>query len=355
MLLRREKAEVKVAIEVKFMSTTTIESPVASTPESSQTTPALAFFYEHPQWFAPIYAELERRGVTFEKIFAPEHFYPAGEASPGYRVVFNRMSPSADRREHGSAIFHTLAWLGQLELQGIRVLNGTTAFKYEVSKALQLSLLASLGIPYPKSRVIHDPRHAVAAAEGLRYPVVVKPNVGGSGAGIVRFDTPASLQAAIDAGTLELGYDHIGLVQEFIPARGGHITRVETLGGKYLYAINVHTTGETFDLCPADICQTSRGESLANACVIEGAKAGLKVEGYTPPQEVIDAVESIVAAAKIDVGGIEYVIDDRDGQIYYYDVNALSNFVADAKRVIGFNPFENLADYLEAEVAHASR
>jgi len=234
-------------------------------------------------------------------------------------------------------------------------LNGPEAFRFEVSKALQLSLLSSLGIPYPKSRILHDPRHAVAAAEGLRYPVVVKPNVGGSGAGIVRFNSKQELQAAIDGGTLHLGFDHIGLVQEFIPARGGHITRVETLAGKYLYAIKVHLTGETFDLCPADICQTARGESLANACVIEGAKAGLKVEGYTPPAEVIDAVERIVRAARIDVGGIEYVTDDRDGQIYYYDVNALSNFVADAIRVIGFNPTVNLADFLEAEVAHAQR
>jgi hypothetical protein len=337
------------------MSATIVETPFSPHAETTSKSALLAFFYEHPQWFNPIFAELDRRGVAFTKIHAPEHFYAAGEARPQFRVLFNRMSPSADRREHGSAIFHTLAWLGQLELQGVRVLNGTTAFRYEVSKALQLSLLSSLGIPYPKSRVIHDPRHAVAAAEGLRYPVVVKPNVGGSGAGIVRFDTPDALQAAIDAGTLALGYDHIGLVQEFIPARGGHITRVETLAGKYLYAINVHLTGETFDLCPADICQTARGEALANACVIEGAKAGLKVEGYTPPAEVIEAIERIVQAAKIDVGGIEYVIDDRDGQIYYYDVNALSNFVADAKRVIGFDPFENLANFLEAEVAHAQR
>jgi RimK-like ATP-grasp domain len=344
----------KSATEEQAMTATATEFPISAA-SANDVAAAIAFFYEHPQWFNPIFAELDRRGVPYTKIHAPEHFYAAGEAAPAFRVLFNRMSPSADRREHGSAIFHTLAWLGQLELQGVRVLNGTTAFRYEVSKALQLSLLASLGIPYPKSRVIHDPRHAVAAAEGLRYPVVVKPNVGGSGAGIVRFDTPQALQAAIDANTLQLGFDHIGLVQEFIPARGGHITRVETLGGKYLYAINVHLTGETFDLCPADICQTARGESLANACVIEGAKAGLKVEGYTPPAEVIEAVESIVAAAKIDVGGIEYVIDDRDGQIYYYDVNALSNFVADATRVIGFNPFVNLADFLEAEAANVNR
>src|ERR1700678_2184301 len=337
------------------MSATTIESPAVTAASGKDAAASLAFFYEHPQWFNPIFQELDRRGFAYSKIHAPEHFYASGEKAPAFRVLFKRMSPSADRRQHGPAIFYTLAWLGQLELQGFRVLNGTEAFRYEVSKALQLSLLSSLGLPYPKSRVVHDPRHAVAAAEGLRYPVVVKPNVGGSGAGIVRFNTPQALQAAIDAGTLALGYDHIGLVQEFIPARGGHITRVETMGGKYLYAINVHITGETFDLCPADICQTARGEALANACVIEGAKAGLKVEGYTPPAEVIEAVERIVGAAKSDVGGIEYVIDDRDGQIYYYDVNALSNFVADAQRVIGFNPFLNLADFLEAEVAHAQR
>ena len=59
-------------------------------------------------------------------------------------------------------------------------------------------------------------------------------------------------------------------------------------------------------------------------------------------------------AAGIDVGGIEYIVDDRDGEIYYYDINALSNFVADAPRVIGFNPFERLADFLEEEVRRAS-
>jgi hypothetical protein len=60
-----------------------------------------------------------------------------------------------------------------------------------------------------------------------------------------------------------------------------------------------------------------------------------------------------VRAAGIDVGGIEYIIDDRDGHIYYYDINALSNFVADARKVVGFNPVENLADFLQDEVLRA--
>src|SRR5471032_3628467 len=116
----------------------------------------LAFLYEHPQWFAQIFAELERRKVPFEKIFIPEHFYEVGPQKPGFKVLFNRMSPSANSRQHGSGIFHTLAYLEHLELQGVRVINGSKAFRYEVSKAAQHSLLKSLGLAYLPSRVIHS-------------------------------------------------------------------------------------------------------------------------------------------------------------------------------------------------------
>jgi Carbamoyl-phosphate synthase L chain, ATP binding domain len=318
-----------------------------------QTGAQLTFLYEHPQWFAAIFAELERRGVPFSKMFIPEHFYEIGAEHPGFKVLFNRMSPSAHRRERGSGIFHVLAYLEHLELQRVRVINGTKAYRYEISKAAQHSLLKSLGLRFLPSRVIHSVDQAVGAAEGLRYPLIVKPNIGGSGKGIVRFESKRQLETTVAAGQLTLGYDSISLVQEFAPARGGFITRVETLGGKYLYGIRVHLSGQTFDLCPADICQTPTGQSLDTACVVEASKAGLKVEGYRPPTAVIDAIERTVRAAGIDVGGIEYLIDDRDGHIYYYDINALSNFVADAPRVIGFNPVENLADYLQEEMRGA--
>lgn len=319
---------------------------------STITQAPLAFLYEHPQWFAPIFAELERRGVAFSKLYSPDTFYNIGSEVP-FRILFNRMSPSAKSRGNGSGIFHTLAYLDHLELLGVRVINGAKAFRYEISKAAQHSLLRSLGIRYLPSRVIHTPQQALAASEGLRFPIIVKANIGGSGKGIVRFNTKEELESAIRYGQIDLGYDNVALVQEFIPARGGYITRVETLAGKYLYAIHVHLNGETFDLCPADICQTPAGESLNTACVLEATKSGLKVEGYTPPAEVIATIERIVQAAGIDVGGIEYIVDDRDGQIYYYDVNALSNFVADAPRVIGFDPFVNLADFLIDEVERA--
>ena len=92
--------------------------------------------------------------------------------------------------------------------------------------------------------------------------MVVKANIGGSGAGIVRFDRSEDLARAAAENRLDFGVDHTALVQEFITPRGGHITRVETLGRKYLYAIKVYTPGDTFNLCPADICQRSDGVEL---------------------------------------------------------------------------------------------
>ena len=320
----------------------------------------LAIYHEHPDWFRPLFAELDRRGINYTRIDAREpFFYDPAETRREFAVFFNRMSPSAYLRGGGSAIFHTLDLVEHLERLGTTVINGSLPYTYEISKALQLTLLARLGLPAPRSRVIHRGSDAPAAADGLRFPVVVKANVGGSGAGIVRFDTPEDLQAAADADYLEMGLDGVALVQEFVPARDGHITRVETLGGKYLYAINVFPEVGSFDLCPADACQTKDGDALtrtaASACPVDAPRRGLRVEATTPPPDVIDACERIAQAAGIDVGGIESMIDDRDGTRVYYDINALSNFVADAPRVVGFDPHARLVDFLEIQLDAAHR
>jgi hypothetical protein len=311
----------------------------------------LAIYYERPDWFRPLFAELDRRKVPYVTLDATAHSYDPGETAKRYDVVFNRMSPSAYLRGHGHGIFYTLQYLNYLEELGTRVINGQTAFAVEISKARQLSLLDSLGLAYPRARVINSTSLAVAASESLRFPIVVKANIGGSGAGIVRFDSRDALVQAAQNGRLEPGIDQTALVQEFIPPHDGHITRVETLGGKYLYAIKVFTTGDTFNLCPADICQTTDGVELTRAaCPVDAPRSGLRVEAFEPPRDVIRSVERIVQAAQIDVGGVEYIVDDRDGSLLYYDINALSNFVADAPRVIGFDPHARLVNFLEEEI-----
>ena len=324
--------------------------PAAKSRKQAPPTKPIAIYHEHPRWFLPVFAELDRRSIPYVRLDAAHHHFdisPNGHQQFG--LVFNRMSPSAWTRRNAHAIFYTLSYLAHLEKQGTRVVNGSHAFRVETSKALQLSLLESLGLPHPRSVVINHVSQAVAATRDLRYPIVVKPNIGGSGVGIVRFDSPEQLAAGVQNGAIQLGLDSTGIVQEFIPARGGHITRIETLGYEYLYGIKVFTSGETFDLCPMDICKTTDGAEIKTACVVEGAKTGLRVEGFTPLKKVIADTEKIFRAAQIEVGGLEYIIDDRDGKLYYYDVNALSNFVSDGPRIVGFDPFARLVDYLVKE------
>ena len=316
----------------------------------------IAIYHEHPDWFKPLFGELDRRGIPYVRLDASAHVFDPSEDDVPYSLVVNRASPSAYLRGHRQSTFHTLHWLRHLERIGIPVVNGAKVYSFELSKASQLDLLEELGLPYPRSRAINHASLAVEAASGLRYPVLVKANIGGSGAGIVRYDSEQALAGAVTRGDVELGVDGVALVQESAPLRNGHIVRVETLGGKYLYAIKVYPAVGSFDLCPADACQTTSGvELVGGACAVDAPKSGLRVEGYTPPAEIIAEVEAISVRAGLDIGGIEYLVDDRDGKHYYYDINALSNFVADPENVIGFNPWIQFVDYLVREGGRGKR
>jgi len=315
----------------------------------------IAIFYEHPDWFRPLFAELERRQVPFVKLDAAAHAYDPSERESPYDVVFNRASPSAYLRGRSQTTFHTLNWVRHLERLGVRVVNGAKVFGYEISKAAQLEALTALDLNYPRSRVINHGSLAPAAARELRYPVLVKANIGGSGAGITRFDDPDALARAAHDGAIDLGIDQVGLVQELAPMQGGSIHRVEVLGGKFLYAIRIFPESGSFNLCPADVCQTTGGQALSRAaCALDAPKNGMRVEGFSPPAEIVAAVESIARYVQLDVGGVEYLIDERDGLPYFYDVNALSNFVAEPLRVIGFDPFARLVDFLVQEAERAA-
>jgi hypothetical protein len=290
----------------------------------------VGILYEHPEWFRPLFAELERRGLPYEPIHAAHYVFDPSERSPHHALLVNRMSPSAWTRGHERAIFNTRHYLAYLEEIGAPVLNGLGAYEIELSKARQIALFERLGVPHPRTRVIAGAAAAPAAAAELEFPVLVKPNIGGSGAGIRSFATPDELAAA--APTLDLGLDGTALVQEQLPASSGSIVRVEILDGAYLYAIRIRLMPGSFNLCPADYCDL----------------VGLPdpIEAYEPPAQVIEDAQRIVAAAGMDVAGVEYLVNERDGRPTFYDLNALSNFVADAPNVIGFDPFVNLVDLI---------
>jgi glutathione synthase/RimK-type ligase-like ATP-grasp enzyme len=295
----------------------------------------LAILYEHPQWFQPLFAALERRGMPYISIELGGHgFDPASREVPA-PLILSRVAQSSFLREPEHPIFYAKALLDHWARCGAHVLNGAEVLAIDSSKARQLSLISTLGYAIPETRVVHRVRDLAAAADGMAYPLLVKANIGGSGAGIVRYSSLEELHASISNGTVPQSVDQVLLVQDYVPPRGGTILRVETLGGHFLYAIEVESGGDNFDLCPAD------------ACVARPGRAAVRMSAVTPPREIIEAAERVARATGLDLGGVEVVIDDRDGTPRFYDINAMSNFVADPLNLLGWDPHDRLIDYLE--------
>ena len=308
---------------------------------------------EHPEWSRRLIDALEARRLPYEKIDHSSHTFDPRDREPHYAVLVNRTSPSSHTRGHGGVLFYAEALLAHYETLGVPVINPVRAYRFEKSKALQLGLFERLGVRYPRAVVVNHREQVLKALDRIAFPLVVKPNVGGSGAGIVRFDSVDGLRAGID--TLDFGPDGTALVQEYIEPAEGAIVRVEVLDGRALYAIRiVREASRDFNLCPADICQVAPSPGPATelgACPVE-TKPGLSVTRFEPPSDAADTAIRLTREAGIDVGGVEYLVSAHDGLPYFYDVNATSNFVADAPRVLGFDPFPAFVDFI---VARATR
>ena len=191
----------------------------------------IAILYEHPDWFAPLFDELEKRGLPHQRLHIAELIHDPGERDVPFSLVVNRVSAYPSGGTHATSVLYVSQYLAYLESLGVRVINGHDAFLIGASKSKQLDILAGLSLPFPRSRVFHHPSQAVDAADGLQYPILVKPNIGGSGVGIQRFDSVNELNEAVQTGAIDMGIDHTALMQEFLTATNGEIIRVEILDG----------------------------------------------------------------------------------------------------------------------------
>lgn len=297
----------------------------------------LVILYEHPTWFRPLFAALERAGIPWEEWKAERLAFPL-EGTEWPDLVFNRMSASAAWRGHGHAQFAVRELLAVLEARRVAVVNGLGAYELEISKIRQLELFRRAGARVPRTGAANCPRQLARAAEGLSFPVIVKPNCGGAGAGVRRFDSRAQLEAGVEEAVF--GCDNVALVQEHIPSRDGACYRIEILDGEILYCLKVQRDGAGYNLCPADAC-ASAAKPVFTRC--------------EPLPEAAAMALNVARLGRIDLCGVEYIIDHRTGEPVFYDLNVLSNFVADAKEVVGFDPHERLAEYLGRRLHALSR
>jgi hypothetical protein len=234
-------------------------------------------------------------------------------------VFWSRMSASAHTRGHPLAKDHTRAVLSWLAAHGRRVVNGRRVLELEMSKVDQLTSLQAAGIEVPRTVAVVGRDELVAAAGKLPVPFVVKPNQGGKGLGVRRFDSVDEFAAELRGGAHEVPVDGITLLQEYLPSAHPFITRVEVVDGELVYAIAADTARGGFQLCPADACATDGGAGLF----------ALR-EGFDHP--IVARYLAYARRTGLEVAGFEF-IETPDGRLVTYDVNTNTNYNAEVEAV----------------------
>ncbi|MEJ8840512.1 ATP-grasp domain-containing protein [Ramlibacter sp. AN1133] len=312
--------------------------------------PDLIVLHEHPEWQKPLFAALERRGVNFAPYNVTQAAFGNSEP-PQAALYFNQASPSAYVRGNARAVPLALAYMRTLERLGARVLNGADVFSLELSKSVQATLLRTLGIDTPRSFTFNDPGALRAYASQITWPAVLKPDQGGSGARIQVVESLAQVEEIFRRDPSIWLPDNLFLLQEYLPHDPEQgIVRLEFLGGELLYAMRVKTHGR-FNLCPSPVCNPDDGEGVCEIPAHEAVDAPpVEFHPYPEvPREAVATARRIVDAAKLDVGGIEY-LETPDGRRVFYDINANSNLRPSVAEAFGFDPFERVVDFLERKL-----
>jgi glutathione synthase/RimK-type ligase-like ATP-grasp enzyme len=294
--------------------------------------------HENPEWFPPFAAAFERAGLDCE-----EWLLIGGsldlDATPPEGVFWNRLSASSHTRGHAHAKEYTRALLDWLEAHGRRVVNGRPVVEMEVSKVRQLTALRAFGIDVPRTVAVIGSDELLPAARGFLTPFVTKHNQGGKGLGVRRFDDLGMFEAYVSSDEFEDPVDGITLLQEYVQPREPFITRVETVGYEYVYAITADTARGGFQLCPADACELDEHGQRKAAESLFALR-----EGFQHP--IIEQFLGFARKHHLEIAGFE-LIEAADGRIVCYDVNTNTNYNPDVERSASKSGPGAIAAYLQ--------
>ena len=288
--------------------------------------PRVYVIHENDEWVVPLRKNFEARGIPFAEWHLDEGILDL-RTPPPPGVFYNRMSASSHTRDHRYAPELTGAVLAWLKGHGAVVVNGERALQLELSKVAQYEGLRKIGIETPQTLAVVGNQNIAEAARWLGFPVILKHNRAGKGLGVRLLLSAAALDEHLASGDFEPSVDGITLVQRYIKAPAPFITRVEFVGGKFLYAVRVDTS-QGFELCPADVCQID-APPLADVCPAVAPSDKFQiVHDFDHP--LLPKWQAFLAANEIGIAGIEFIVDEN-GRAFTYDVNTNTNYNPDAE------------------------
>jgi hypothetical protein len=306
--------------------------------------------HENEVWVEPLRAAFDELRLPYEEWFLSEGTLDFS-ATPPEGVFYNRMSASSHTRGHRYAPELTSGVLAWLESHRRRVINDSRALQLEINKLAQYGALALHGIRTPRTVAAVGREHIIEAAKSFHQAFITKHNRAGKGLGVRLFPDSASLETYVRSDVFEDSVDGITLLQEYIRSPQQVITRVEFVGGKFLYAVQVDTS-LGFEICPADVCQVGDAFCPVGTAPVATAPRFNIVMDFSDP--IVGAYERFIAANGIGIAGIEFIAD-AEGELYTYDVNTNTNYNTAAEAQAGLYGMKAIARYLGDELRRLSR
>jgi RimK family alpha-L-glutamate ligase len=212
--------------------------------------------------------------------------------------------------------------LGQLESQGVMVVNPPRAVEVAVDKYLATARLRTAGLQVPRTAVCQTADEALRYFAALGGDVVLKPLFGSEGRGITRLTDEALAERACKM--LEQ-FGSVMYLQEFIPHEGADLR---------LFIVGDRVLG-----------MRRRNPLDWRTNVSRGATA----EPFMPDEAMIEIARRAAAAVGAPVAGVD-LLPGRDGAVYVIEVNAAPGWKA-LSACTGVDVAEWVLDYIASAVA----
>jgi hypothetical protein len=309
-------------------------------------TPSVYVIHENPPWYPPFARALAQEGVPAQEWLLTEGAIDLS-APPPEGVFWSRLSASAHTRDHGASKEYGRAVLRWLEAHGRRVVNGSAVLELEVSKAAQHAALSAAGIEVPRTIAVFGTGDLEMHARALPAPFISKHNQGGKGLGVRRWDSADEFAAWVAGPDFEPSPDGITLLQEYLVAREPFVTRAEFVGGEFVYAVRVDTSGGSFELCPAEACAIPGPDGA------EPAPLFRLRDDVGAQHPLIARYRAFLAAAGVEVAGIEF-LETSDGRLVTYDLNTNTNYNPEVEAAAPASGPASIARLLGALLAEQS-
>ena len=307
--------------------------------------------HENEEWLIPLRKALEKFDVQYEEWLLDDMTINIDQSPPN-GIFFSRMSASNYTRNHLHSNQSSNIILTWLENHNRRVINGTNVLKIEFSKVLQQLLLKQSGFKTPKTIVAVGINKIKEAASNLNvYPMIIKPNQGGKGFGVKLINTINELDEMLEDNLINSSKDDTWLLQEKISTNEEFITRMEFIGGNFIYSLKVFSKN-SFELCPADACEVDLDQfcPVDEINDINNSQPSFFIDD-DPDKNLAKQITIFLKKHQIEVAGVEF-IRNKDGVPIFYDINTNTNYNLNAEKQskVNKNGMEEIALFLKSEL-----